>query len=99
MGGRRFEPGKSGNPKGRPKENHEVKQLARVHTKAAIARLVHWMQSDDARASVAASNSLVDRGWGKPSQAIVGEEDNPIKVMHKIERVIIYPKDRNSGDI
>ena len=47
----------------RPKE---VRELARTHTEAAINRLAFWMQSEDPRASVAASNALLDRGYGKP---------------------------------
>jgi hypothetical protein len=60
-----FKKGQSGNPGGRPKEISEVKDLARAHTAAAIERLAHWMMSDDARASVAASAALLDRAWGK----------------------------------
>src|SRR5271170_4755999 len=44
----------------------EVRELARTYTEDAINRLVFWMKSDDPRASVAASNSLLDRGYGKP---------------------------------
>ena len=65
----RFEKGKSGNPGGRPKENQEVKELAREYTKEAIERLAHWMrQDDDAGASVKAAQALLDRGHGKPAQ-------------------------------
>lgn len=48
-------------------------------------------QSDSAR--VAAAEALLSRGWGKPAQAIVGgdEEDNPVKLLHRIERVIVDP--------
>jgi hypothetical protein len=38
----------------------------RTYTEAAINRLAFWMQSEDPRASVAASNALLDRGYGKP---------------------------------
>lgn len=65
-----FEKGKSGNPGGRPKEQNEVKELAKKYTTDAIARLVFWMKSDNAKASVAASNALLDRGWGKPAQEV-----------------------------
>ena len=75
-----FEKGKSGNPGGRPKENGEVIKLARKHTKQAIAKLAAWMESDNAKASVAASTALLDRGWGKPSQAITGGDGGPIEV-------------------
>jgi hypothetical protein len=66
--GRPFKKGISGNPGGRPKEVAEVQKLARTHTKQAINRLVYWMKSDDPRASVAACQALLDRGWGKPTQ-------------------------------
>jgi len=65
-----FVKGKSGNPGGRPKENDEVKRLARKHSKAAIARLKFWMESDNPKASVSAAQALLDRGHGKPAQAI-----------------------------
>src|SRR5271169_6155566 len=61
-----FKKGQSGNPGGRIGVPKEVRELARTHTGDAINRLVFWMQSDDPRASVAASNSLLDRGYGKP---------------------------------
>jgi hypothetical protein len=65
-----FKKGQSGNPGGRIGIPAEVRELARSHTAAAINRLVHWMNSNDARASVAACNSLLDRGYGKPVQAM-----------------------------
>ena len=37
---------------------------------AAIKRLAHWMNSEDARAPVAACNVLLDRGYGKPQQML-----------------------------
>jgi hypothetical protein len=52
----------------------EVRELARTHTKAAIDKLAVWMRSDDPRASGAACNSLLDRGYGKPVAPI--ELDN-----------------------
>lgn len=74
-----FQKGQSGNPTGRPKEYPEVRDLARQHTAMAIKRLVHWAESDDPRASVAASTALIDRGWGKPSQPLEHEiTTNPL---------------------
>jgi hypothetical protein len=64
-----FEKGKSGNPGGRPKENDELKELAREHTAEAINRIVFWMRSDEPKASLTASMALLDRGHGKPIQA------------------------------
>ncbi len=61
--------GQSGNPGGRTKESKDVKELAKKHTKEAIERLVFWMRSDNAKASVSAANVLLDRGHGKPAQS------------------------------
>jgi len=72
-GGKRstsFKPGQSGNPKGRPKESDDVKEAARAYTAEAIDRLVYWMRSDNAKASVAAITTLLNRGWGSPTQSV-----------------------------
>jgi HEAT repeat protein len=71
-----FEPGKSGNPSGRPKENGYVRELARAHTERAIQALVDAL--DDERTRVAAATALLDRGYGKPAQAITGEDGGAI---------------------
>lgn len=65
-----FQKGKSGNPGGRPKENNEAKQLARKHGKSALKRLVELIHSEDERVAVAASQAVLDRGYGKPAQAV-----------------------------
>ena len=65
-----FKKGKSGNPGGRPKETHDVKLLAREHTAEAIERLVEWMRSDNAKASVSACNAILNRGYGTPAQSM-----------------------------
>jgi hypothetical protein len=63
-----FKPGQSGNPGGRPKGWAEVNALARQHTAAAIEALVKSL--DDRRTRVQAAQALLDRGWGKPMQAV-----------------------------
>jgi hypothetical protein len=78
-----FKKGKSGNPGGRPKENDEVKRLAQQHGPEAIKRLADWMASDNAKASVAASQVLLDRGYGRPAQSVAMGQDpdlGPLKV-------------------
>jgi hypothetical protein len=77
-----FAPGQSGNPGGRPKENAEVKALARSHCKVAVEKLAALMESEDEKTRIAACNSILDRGLGKPAQAITGgdEDDLPLKV-------------------
>ena len=58
-----FKPGKSGNPGGRPKG---IAAKAREHTDKALAVLVAAMDDSDARVRIAAANSILDRGYGKP---------------------------------
>lgn len=87
-----FQPGQSGNPGGRPKddeETREVKVLARQHSKAAILKLAEWMNSENPKASVAACNSILDRGFGKPAQAVTvgGDPENPLKHTHTVQLV------------
>jgi hypothetical protein len=65
-----FQKGQSGNPGGRPKECAEVKELAREYGPEAIAKLVELMRGEDARVAKAAVDSLLDRGFGKPSQSV-----------------------------
>jgi len=47
-----------------------IRSLARKHTDDAINRLVHWLHSDNPKASVTAAVALLDRGWGKAHQSI-----------------------------
>src|SRR5262245_49121807 len=67
-----FQKGKSGNPGGRPKVVGEVQALARECTQQAVDTLKDIMHNNKtpAAARVAAANSLLDRGYGRPSQTI-----------------------------
>jgi hypothetical protein len=53
----------------------EIKSLARSHTETAL-RTLHAIMTDKnapAAARVVASNSLLDRGWGKAEQHTTSE--------------------------
>jgi hypothetical protein len=92
--GRPFAKGKTGNPGGRPKLPEDVKhvrELARQYTAQAVAALVEVLESDSASGKVAAANALLDRGWGKAEQAIVGPGEDGAHIIRTIERRIIDP--------
>lgn len=44
------------------------------------------------KGDLGAIRELGDRIDGKPSQTIAGDEENPLKVIHRIERVIVDNK-------
>ena len=61
-----FAPGQSGNPGGRPKDEHRVAELARSYTLEAIETLVDLMRhGKDERVRGTAAQALLDRGWGE----------------------------------
>jgi hypothetical protein len=43
-------------------------------------------------ARVAAANAILDRGWGKATQAIANSEDGALELIQRIERVIVHPE-------
>lgn len=63
-------PGQSGNPGGRPKVAAEVRDLAREHGSRAIDRLVALMKSQNQSVALRAAEAILDRGFGRPMQAI-----------------------------
>jgi len=80
-----FKKGQSGNPGGRPKEAAEVKELAREHGPAAIAKLAEHLNGDDGRLAQSAAVALLDRGYGKPAQTNILEGgENPISVRKEV---------------
>lgn len=73
----------------------EIRSLARSHTRTAIRVLVGIMRSDDATpaARLSAANAILDRGWGKAAQLVENGEELPMQMVHRVERVIVHPKD------
>ena len=82
-----------------PKTLTDIRSLARSHTKSAILALAGVMRSKDAThaARVSAATALLDRGWGRPPQAIQNGEDGALELIHRIERVIVHPE-QSEGD-
>ena len=68
----RFQKGVSGNPGGRPKLKVDMRERVRVHAGAAIDTLLAVMSDSKAppAARVSAAIAILDRGYGRPAQAV-----------------------------
>src|SRR5215204_109129 len=53
---------------GRKPISEEVKELARAATPRAIKRQIELMESKDENVALKATNSILDRAFGKPAQ-------------------------------
>ena len=68
--GRPFRKGVSGNPGGRTKENQWLRDEARKHAAKSIRALVRVLDGGTGSEVVSAAKELLDRGFGKATQAI-----------------------------
>lgn len=80
-----------GRPKGSlNKVTASVKEAAQAFTDDALKVLATIMRDGESEAArVAAANSILDRGHGKPKQALVGgdDDDRPIKASLSVKFV------------
>jgi len=75
----RWKKGQSGNPGGKPKADYKIRDLAKAKTQIALDTLEEICKSGESEsARVAAAIALLDRGYGKPTQPISGDEDAPL---------------------
>lgn len=86
----------AGRPAGVPnKATAEVREAARQYGKKAVKELAKLAglvdghaAAESEQAKIAALNGILDRGYGKPSQAIGGDPENPIEaVIHIVTGV------------
>lgn len=76
----------------------EIRSLARSHTEAALNTLAGIMNEARAPAAarVSAATALLDRGWGKPTQPIAGDDDAAPIQFSVIELVGVEPTAQDS---
>jgi hypothetical protein len=83
--------GHTNNPTGVAKTTWDVVQLCREATPAAVEALLEIMQSSRAAAAarVAAANSILDRAWGRPVQALelTGKDGGPLELTAARDRL------------
>lgn len=68
-----FAKGQSGNPAGRARKSPELLEIEATCKEAspkAVARMISLMKSTDDRIALMACNSILDRAYGKPAQAV-----------------------------
>jgi hypothetical protein len=102
----KFRKGESGNPGGRPKVLGEVQELARQYAPTVIVELARLaLRAKNETARIAAIRELLDRGYGKPRQALevsapVGDPLDPLRLLfeeidemsRRTDRYKQYPK-------
>lgn len=86
----------AGRPKGSlNKATASIRDAAVVYTQEALETLAEVMRSgDSAAARVAAANSILDRGFGKPRQAMDVDIEADVKAaVTLVERRIVHAHD------
>jgi hypothetical protein len=80
----------SGNPGGRPKDEHNVIELARSYTTEALEALVELMRDGkDERVRGTAAQALLDRGWGKPKVGVLTDKSDYLTALLEVQSSII----------
>jgi hypothetical protein len=75
-----FVKGKSGNPAGRREKDFDLVQLCKSYAPDAIRRLAEIARNPRTPPAtvVSAINSILDRGFGRPAQAVTNAEGGPL---------------------
>lgn len=80
------------------KATRDIKEIARTYTAEAMETLVRLLQREDAPAAqLGAAKEILDRGYGKATQIIAGDADNPV-VVTRIELVAEPLKPKQTYD-
>src|SRR5665213_85610 len=81
---RKWQPGVSANPGGRPRWLKEAREAMREHVPSAVAKIVEIMggkvgeEKVSIRMQMEAAREILDRVLGKPAQTIQGPDESPL---------------------
>ena len=93
-----WQPGQSGNPGGRPKTVVDAVAICQKHGEKACQVLEKLLDSKDERIQFAAAKEVLDRGFGKPVQAVTS--DNPVATLTFLHLVAAKQwSDANAGRV
>ncbi len=65
-----------------------IREAARAHAEAAIAVFVANMSDENASVRQRAAEAILDRGYGKPAQALTGEDGGPVQLEQIVRRIV-----------
>jgi hypothetical protein len=91
-----FQPGQSGNPSGRPKEDPSLRDACRKHTEAAIMVLANALGDENVKNQITAAKELLDRGYGRAAQSVeIGSDPEKPLLLQEVIRRIVDPAASN----
>ena len=93
-----FAPGQSGNPGGRPKDEHRVAELACSYALEAIDTLVELMRDGkDERVRGTAAQALLDRGSGKAKlEVVTGVEGSYLDILRVVNESMLSKRNETA---
>jgi hypothetical protein len=77
-----WQPGQSGNPRGRPRAPFDIAAMCREHGPRCIEVAVALLDDQDSRIRLGAVNALLDRGFGRPTQSITTPDGASALMLH-----------------
>jgi hypothetical protein len=80
-----WKPGQSGNPNGRVKDRIDVTEMCRRIGPRAVHVIDALMDDADPRVRLQAAMAILDRGFGKPVQALLSNDNaSSLTLMHLV---------------